>query len=196
MAALALTRQGETCLATAVEVAARPQKPAFATAIARDALASETADRALPVARGWRTSRSWLKRRAAWEVLARHATAADKPWVEARLVTLGRSGAKGVDETYALAEIVSARFAGHEFPMLGRRFDTFPYSYGRHYLAEALAVTDPTFPTTRAFTALWDCEADTRVVAAEHVSLSVPARSNACVNSPLTRSRTTTASSR
>jgi hypothetical protein len=74
----------------------------------------------------------------------------------------------------ALAEVISHRFAGHEFPLLRRRFDTFTYSYGRARLAQALAATDPSFPTTRAFTSLWDCESGVRLVAAEHVSLDVP----------------------
>ena len=71
------------------------------------------------------------------------------------------------------AEIARDRFPGHHFPLLGRRFDAFTYSFGRRFLAEALAATEPSFSRTRAFTSLWDCQADVRLVGVGHVALDV-----------------------
>ena len=44
-----------------------------------------------------------------------------------------------------------------------------PYSYGRRYIVAALAASDPTFDGDVAVECLWDCEAETRLLATAHV---------------------------
>ena len=48
-----------------------------------------------------------------------------------------------------------------------------PYSYGRRYIVAALAASDPTFGGDVAVECLWDCEAETRRLAATHVDRRV-----------------------
>ncbi|MGE0601222.1 MAG: hypothetical protein AB7J35_17285 [Dehalococcoidia bacterium] len=171
LAALALARQGEFHLDVATELAVKRKQPPWASSLGRDALALGDSEIVLPMARSWRSARNWRKQGAAREILKHHATVDDIPWIEDRLRRCSSNGQIG--PLRQLAEVIAARFPGREFPLLKRRFDPFTYSYGRRFLAQALAVTDPTFATTRAFTSLWDCEGETRLVAAEHVDLSV-----------------------
>jgi hypothetical protein len=157
-----------------LQMAVTEQHPPYASRIAQQAALKAEGEVLLPIARKWRTAREWRRRNFAFQVFERYATSEDIRWLRG---VLNRVSATKSEELFVLtnvAEIIAARFPGTEFPALGRRFDSFTYSYGRRFLAQALAATDPSFPTTRAFTSLWDCESGVRLVAAEHVSLDVP----------------------
>jgi hypothetical protein len=65
--------------------------------------------------------------------------------------TLGRSGIHG------------------PFVELQQAYEQIPYSFGRRYIVAALAASDPTFGGDVAVECLWDCEAETRRLAAVHV---------------------------
>lgn len=163
-------RHFDLCL----HMATTEQRPPAASGVARRAILRAPADVLLPYARKWKSSRVWYRRHFASQVFELHATEEDLTWL---MAGLKRASSSEPDERFIvtnLADIVAARFPGREFPALRRKFDGFTYSYGRQHIAEALAVTDPTFSTTRAFTSLWDCESGTRLVAAENVSLDVP----------------------
>jgi len=54
---------------------------------------------------------------------------------------------------------------------LDRAFHEMPYSFGRHYVAQALAHSDASFRVTRATDCLFDCEPVTREIGITHVSL-------------------------
>ncbi len=155
------------------QMATTGQHPPYASRIARQALLGAPAETLLPLARSWRSSRVWARRNTALEILARHATEEDLGWLEG---LIRRTSASRADQRFVLteaAEIARDRFPGHHFPLLGRRFDAFTYSFGRRFLAEALAATEPSFSRTRAFTSLWDCQADVRLVGVGHVALDV-----------------------
>lgn len=154
-------------------MALHEQHPPYATAIANRAILQAPAAVLLPYARAWKSSPNFRRHYLAWQILERHATEEFLPWVERRLDRVSARDAQVRFDVTTLAQIISNRFPGTEFPSLRRKFDAFTYSYGRHFIAQALAVTDPTFPTTRAFTGLWDCEADVREVAANRVSLEI-----------------------
>ncbi|MEO8541540.1 MAG: hypothetical protein ABI577_17490 [bacterium] len=158
----------------ALDMALHDQNPPYATGIANRAILNAPADVLLPYARKWKSSPVFRRQHLAWSILKQYATPEFLPWIEARLERASASKPEARFDATSLAEMITNRFSGHPFPSLGRKFDAFTYSFGRRYLAEALAVTDPTFPTTRAFTSLWDCESSVRVIAAEHVSLEVP----------------------
>ncbi len=174
MAALVLAKQGDfSGLSVAQEILSRRKSPSLARRLAIQALALGPAEITLPLARRWRSSPMWSQQVTAFDILQEHADANDYEWVTRKL---RRTSAERDSERFVLtnlAEVITARYPGREFPLLGRRFDAFTYSYGRHFLAEALAVTDPTFATTRAFTSLWDCESETRRIAAQHVDLGI-----------------------
>ncbi len=158
----------------ALDMALHEQHPPYATAITNRAILQAPADVLLPYARAWNSSPHFRRHYLAWKILERHATEDFLPWVERRLNRVSASDPAARFDVTTLAKIIANRFPGKEFPALRRKFDAFTYSYGRHFIAEALAVTDPTFPTTRAFTGLWDCESEVRLIAAKHVSLDVP----------------------
>lgn len=158
----------------AIDMALRDQHPPYATSIANRAVLKAPAEVLIPLAARWRSSSNFRRRHLAWEILEQHATPDDRPWLERKLKRVSAIDPSDRFLVTTIAEIVAARFPGSEFPGLARKFDAFTYSFGRHFIAEALAATDPTFPTTRAFTALWDCESGVREVAATHVSLELP----------------------
>lgn len=56
--------------------------------------------------------------------------------------------------------------------VLRRAFREMSYSYGRQFVADALAEVDPDFPATLAVDCLWDAEDRVREVGAGHASLS------------------------
>ncbi len=69
----------------------------------------------------------------------------------------------------SLAEALG-RYQGHgPFDELSRAYEQIPYSYGRRFVVSALAATDPTFAGVGAVDCLWDCEAETRQLAATYV---------------------------
>lgn len=57
---------------------------------------------------------------------------------------------------------------------LARAFDDMPYSFGRGYVVNAIAATDPQFPHKLAIDCLWDCEPAVRATAAKHVNRAKP----------------------
>ncbi len=158
----------------ALDMALHEQHPPYATAIANGAILQAPAAVLLPYARAWKSSPNFRRHYLAWQILERHATEEFLPWVERRLDRVSARDAQVRFDVTTLAEIIANRFPGREFPALRRKFDAFTYSFGRQYVAEALAVTDPTFATTRAFTGLWDCESGVREIAAKKVSLELP----------------------
>jgi hypothetical protein len=60
------------------------------------------------------------------------------------------------------------------YPELDRAFLEMPYSYGRHFIVDALGVTDFRFSSTRAVDCLWDAEPLIRATAATVVDVGSP----------------------
>ena len=122
------------------------------------------------LAHDWLTSPDWARRRKAAGILATWAEAED---LEHARRALGRELELGLDgDIYVVCSLAEAlgRYAGHgPFEELSRAYEQIPYSYGRRFVVSALAATDPTFAGDVAVDCLWDCEPETRQLAAEHV---------------------------
>lgn len=139
---------------------------------ASHALESLSSEIVLPLAREWRSSRVAKFRHVALRILDQHATEEDLPWLReqlARPVTDYRVG-----PFYTYAEIITRIPDAGTFPALRRIFREFPYSYGRRFIARAMAATDTDFPARLAYDCLWDCEETVRYVGIQSVELSLP----------------------
>jgi hypothetical protein len=122
------------------------------------------------LAHDWLTSSDWARRRKAAGILATWAEAED---LEPTRRALARELERGLEgDIYVVCSLAEAlgRYAGHgPFEELSRAYEQIPYSYGRRFVVSALAATDPTFAGDVAVDCLWDCEPETRQLAASHV---------------------------
>jgi hypothetical protein len=126
------------------------------------------------LAHDWLTEDDWARRRKAAGMLA--AWAEDEDLAPARRA-LGRELDRGLDaDVYVVCSLAEAlgRCALHgPFEELSRAYEQIPYSYGRRTIVSALAASDPTFAGDLAVECLWDCERETREVAASRVDRRV-----------------------
>ena len=126
------------------------------------------------LAHDWLTEDDWARRRKAAGMLA--AWAEDEDVAPARRA-LGRELDRGLDaDVYVICSLAEAlgRCALHgPFEELSRAYEQIPYSYGRRTIVSALAASDPTFAGDLAVECLWDCERETRAVAAGTVDRRV-----------------------
>jgi hypothetical protein len=122
------------------------------------------------LAHDWLTSSDWARRRKAAGILA---TWADDEDLEPARRALGRELELGLEgDIYVVCSLADAlgRYHAHgPFEELSRAYEQIPYSYGRRFVVSALAATDPTFAGDVAVDCLWDCEPETRQLAAAHV---------------------------
>jgi hypothetical protein len=122
------------------------------------------------LAHDWLTSPDWARRRKAAGILATWAEGHD---LEHARHALARELELGLDaDMYVVCSLAEAlgRYPGHgPFDELSRAYEQIPYSYGRRFVVSALAQTDPTFAGDVAVDCLWDCEPETRQLAASHV---------------------------
>jgi hypothetical protein len=169
-AILALGHQGRReVLAIAEENTHQAQRGTLQGAIAL-ALEAMPLSQTRALAHDWLTAQDWARRRKAAGMLA--AWAEDEDLGPARSA-LARELDRGLDgDVYVVCSLAEAlgRCAVHgPFEELSRAYEEIPYSYGRRYVVAALAAADPTFAGDVAVECLWDCERETRRVAAEHV---------------------------
>ena len=122
------------------------------------------------LAHDWLSAQDWTRRRKAAGMLA--AWAEDEDVAPAR-DALARELDRGIDgDVYVICSLAEAlgRCPMHgPFDELTRAYAEIPYSYGRRYVVAALAASDPTFAGDHAVECLWDCEAETRRLAAQRV---------------------------
>lgn len=99
--------------------------------------------------------------------IARHAIPEDVPIVRRAIVEQLDADLEG--DQYLICSLAEA-LAHHPelgpFDELRRACEEMPYSYGRHFVVDALAATDPAFPHTTAIDCLWDAEPHVRATAA------------------------------
>jgi len=138
----------------------------------RRALEALPAEATLPLARAWRSSRTHALRVAADRLLTLHATAEDLPWIR-RQLRLPVSDRR-VYRVCSVLEMLARLGGAGSFDEILPVYRSFPYSYGRRFAVQALRTTDPEFPTTVAFEALWDCEPEIRGLAAESITGALP----------------------
>ncbi len=136
---------------------------------------------ALPYAATRATATQWLtggdraRRGAAANAMGAHAIDDDVRLVMAELsreLDQGLSGDQYV--VCSLAEALGRRPEYGPYPELDRAFGYMPYSFGRGYVVNAIAATDPQFPDKLAIDCLWDCEPAVRTTAAKHVNREKP----------------------
>ncbi len=169
-AILALGRQGRRELLEIAQAnTSAAERGALQGAIAL-ALEAMPPEQTRSLAHDWLTSPDWARRRKAAGILATWAEGEDLDHVRvalARELELGLGG--DIYVVCSLAEALS-RFSAHgPFDELSRAYEQIPYSYGRRFVVAALAETDPTFAGDVAVDCLWDCEPETRRLAASHV---------------------------
>jgi hypothetical protein len=111
----------------------------------------------------WLTDPDWRRRRIAARTLAAHAGAEDAGAARAAL-----EAELELRDQYVICSLAQALArvpdAGPA-PALREAYETMPYSYGRHFVVEAIKVTDPSFPSTLAPECRYDCESVTRELA-------------------------------
>jgi hypothetical protein len=173
-AILALGRQGrDELLEIAEQATAEAQRGKLQGAIAL-ALEAMPLSQTRALAHDWLASSDWARRRKAAGMLATWAEDEDLQPARRALsdeLDLGLAG-----DVYVIGSLSEAlgRCGVHgPFDELLRAYEAMPYSYGRRYIVAALAASDPTFGGDVAVECLWDCEAQTRHLAAAHVDRRV-----------------------
>jgi hypothetical protein len=173
-AILALGRQGRSeLLEIAEQATSRAERGKLQGAIAL-ALEAMPISQTRALAHDWLGSADWARRRKAAGMLATWAE--DQDLGPARRA-LTRELDEGLDgDVYVICSLAQALARGGvhgPFDELLRAYEEIPYSYGRRYIIDALAASDPTFGGDVAVDCLWDCEADTRRLAATYVDRRV-----------------------
>ena len=137
---------------------------------AKRALAAQPA--ALELAREWRTSPAARLRDASSIVMKQQATVEDIPHI---IPVLGRPFTGGSHYAIDTALDTLLRLVPHgPFAGVESIYRRANMSCTRQRAVKLLAATVPDFGATLAFECLWDCEADARIQAIEHVSLAIP----------------------
>ncbi|KAL2045389.1 hypothetical protein ABVK25_012131 [Lepraria finkii] len=173
-AILALGRQGRSeLLAIAQQATDQAQRGKLQGAIAL-ALEAMPLSQTRALAHDWLESADWARRRKAAGMLATWAEDEDLEPARRALSRELDEGLRG--DVYVVGSLCEAlgRCGVHgPFEELLRAYEETPYSYGRRYVVAALAASDPTFDGDVAVECLWDCEAETRRIAATHVDRRV-----------------------
>jgi hypothetical protein len=123
----------------------------------------------------WLTGSDHTRRAAAASAMGEHAIDDDVRLITHELsseLDRGLSGDQYV--VCSLAEALGRCPAHGPFQELERAFSEMPYSYGRRYVVDAVAATDPHFPAELAINCLWDCEFAVRATGAKHARRDNP----------------------
>jgi hypothetical protein len=173
-AILALGRQGrQELLQIAEHATTESRRGALQGAVAL-ALEAMPISQTRALAHDWLESSDWTRRRKAAGMLATWAEDEDLEPARRALAAELDLGLDG--DVYVIGSLSEAlgRCAVHgPFDELQRAYESMPYSYGRRYIVAAMAASDPTFGGDVAVECLWDCEVDTRRLAATHVDRRV-----------------------
>ena len=126
------------------------------------------------LAHEWLISPDWGRRRKAAGILG---TRAEEEDLEVARRALARELDEGLEgDVFVICSLAEAlgRCAGRgPFEELARAYEAIPYSYGRRFIVSALAASDPTFAGDIAVECLWDCERESRAIAAACVDRRV-----------------------
>lgn len=168
-AILALGRQGRRELLEIAEQHTKAERNKLQGAIAL-ALEAMPLSQTRALAHDWLTSPDWARRRKAAGMLATWSE--DKDLAPARRALERELDAGLEGDVYvicSLAQTLGRSGVHGPFDELQQAYEQIPYSFGRRYIVAAMAASDPTFGGDVAVECLWDCEAETRVLAAIHV---------------------------
>jgi hypothetical protein len=181
-----LALQGDPRIISMIEANLRAQStPRALRRASIRALEMLPAELTLDRARRWVDADQRWQRRAAAGVLSAHATPDD---IQRLMAGLAR--ALSEDDQYwvsSFAEALERLPEGGPYSELVLCFEEMTYSFGRHYVAAALAATDPSFSFTVALECLWDCEPSIRELACRsaHPTDDVRARLEEIADDPL-----------
>jgi len=117
----------------------------------------------------WLTGGARTRRAAAANAIGAHAIDDDVRLITAELSRELDQGLSG--DQYVVCSLAEAlgRHPGHgPYRELDRAFSEMPYSFGRRYVVNAIAATDPQFPDKLAIDCLWDCEPAVRATGAKN----------------------------
>jgi HEAT repeat protein len=168
-AILALGRQGRRELLTIAEQHTRSERNKLQGAIAL-ALEAMPMSQTRALAHDWLNSPDWASRRKAAGMLATWSQDEDLAPARRALERELDAGLEGdVYVICSLAQTLGRSGIHGPFVELQQAYEQIPYSFGRRYIVAALAASDPTFGGDVAVECLWDCEAETRRLAAVHV---------------------------
>jgi hypothetical protein len=168
-AILALGRQGRRELLEIAEQHTKGERNKLQGAIAL-ALEAMPLSQTRALAHDWLTSSDWARRRKAAGMLATWSEDVDLAPARHALERELDAGLEGdVYVICSLAQSLGRSGIHGPFDELEQAYEQIPYSYGRRYVVAALAASDPTFGGDVAVECLWDCEAETRRLAAIHV---------------------------
>jgi hypothetical protein len=168
-AILALGRQGRRELLEIAEQHTKGERNKLQGAIAL-ALEAMPIAQTRSLAHDWLSSGDWARRRKAAGMLATWSEDVDLATARRALERELDAGLEGdVYVVCSLAQSLARSGVHGPFDELQQAYEQIPYSYGRRYIVAALAASDPTFSGDVAVECLWDCEAETRRLAARHV---------------------------
>lgn len=114
-----------------------------------------------------------LRRTAGAGAFAAHAEPADVPFVRAMLTRELDSGEPDPYVICSLAEALGRQPGNGPYLELLRAYREMLYAFGRRFVVEALAATEPLFASTIAVDGLWDCGSSVRRICVERVDLAV-----------------------
>ncbi len=172
-AILALGRQGHRELLAIAEQHTKAERNKLQGAIAL-ALEAMPLAQTRALAHDWLTSPDWARRRKAAGMLATWSQDEDLAPARRALERELDAGLEGdVYVICSLAQSLGRSGIHGPFVELQQAYEQIPYSYGRRYIVAALAASDPTFDGDVAVECLWDCEAETRRLAATNVDRRV-----------------------
>jgi hypothetical protein len=162
----ALAAQGDT---SAIALALEQLKDRQSGSGQRFYLAALPVETLLPLARELAGSSGDRETAVGWILLARHGAAEDVPMLYAELVS-----ALSHDDFRQVGTVLGGLVRHPEcgpYPVARTCFETVPYTYARVRAARLLSLTDPRgFADELAFECLWDCEAETRELAADLIA--------------------------
>ena len=141
-------------------------RPRIARAMLTQAFEALPYEHTRDVALEWLTGPDGARRRAAGLALAAHANAEDVPRVRALLQAELDAELEG--DQYRVCDLATALGRHPDlgpFAELQRAYREMPYSFGRRFVVEAIAATDPAFPHTLAAECARDAEPDVRAIA-------------------------------
>lgn len=155
----ALAAQQHIEVLPAVTALTASTRPRAAHALLSRAFVALPYEATRAVALEWLRGTDSSRRRAAARALEKYAIADDVPLVRQLLTTELDAGLDGDQyRVCSYAGALSRQPSLGPYPELDRAFREMPYSYGRHFVVDALATTDPAFRTRIAVDCLWDAE--------------------------------------
>jgi len=169
-AILALASQGRRDVLEIAEETTRDEQRGKLQGTIALALEAMPLTQTRALAHEWQTSPEWGRRRKAAGILGSRAEEQDLEHVRSALSRELDAGLEGdVFVVCSLAEALGRCPGRGPFEELSRAYEQIPYSYGRRFVVSALAATDPMFAGDLAVECLWDCERESRALAAAAV---------------------------